>query len=105
MDNPLRSESEAFRWVVAIGLGCAAVIALTLLTEPRFGVVLGSALIGFGIGLLWRGAAGREPRKVEAAPRAQGEGDVHRVVVLASETVGGDTLLDEIRNRSKGRDS
>jgi hypothetical protein len=105
MHNPLRSESEAFRWLVVIGLACAAVIAVTLATEPRYGVILGTTLIGFGIGVLWRGASGREPRKVEVAPPSAGDGEVHRVVVLANETVRGEALLDEIRNRSKGRDS
>ena len=102
MHNPLRSEADAFRWVVVIGLACGAVIALTLLTAPRYGAVLGAALIGLGIGLAWRGARGSEPQKAVIAP---GDGEVHRVLVLANETVGGGALLDEIRNRTKGRRS
>ena len=46
MHNPLRSEAEAFRWVVVIGAACAAVIALALLTEPRYGAILGALLLG-----------------------------------------------------------
>ena len=99
MHNPLRSEADAFRWVVVIGAACGAVIALTLLTAPRYGAVLGAALIGLGIGLAWRGARGSEPQK---AVIAKGDGDVHRVLVLANETVGGAALLDEIRNRTEG---
>ena len=102
MHNPLRSEAEAFRWLVVIGGGCAAVIALTLLTEPHYGALLGAVLIGLGAGVLWRGTRGAEPRKVEVAP---GDGESHRVLVLANETVGGSALLDEIRNRCKGRQS
>jgi GABA permease len=102
MHNPLRSEADAFRWVVVIGAACGAVIALTLLTAPRYGAVLGAALIGLGIGLTWRGARGSEPQQAEVA---QGDGEVHRVLVLANETVGGGALLDEIRNRTKGRRS
>jgi GABA permease len=102
MHNPLRSEAEAFRWLLVIGAACAAVIVLTLLTEPRYGAILGAALIGLGVGLLWRGARGAEPRKVEVA---RGDGETHRVLVLANETVGGSALLDEIRNRCKGRRS
>jgi hypothetical protein len=105
MHNPLRSEAEAFRWLVVIGVACAAVIALALATEPRYGAILGAALIGLGIGFMWRDARGSEPRKVEVAARrdGDGDGDAHRVLVLANETVRGEALLDEIRNRSKGR--
>lgn len=102
MHNPLRSEVDAFRMVVTIGSGAAAVIALSLLAGPEFGVVLASALVGLGIGLIWRDARGSEPRKVEVA---KGDGDTHRVLVLANETVGGGALLDEIRYRCKGRNS
>lgn len=102
MHNPLRSEVDAFRMVVTIGSGAAAVIALSLLAGPEFGVVLAAALVGLGIGLIWRDARGSEPRKVEVA---KGDGDTHRVLVLANETVGGGALLDEIRYRCKGRKS
>ena len=102
MHNPLRSEAEAFRWLLVIGGACGAVIALSLITEPRYGAILGAALVGLGVGLLWRGARGSEPRTVEVA---RGGGGAHRVLVLANETVGGGALLDEIRNRTKGRSS
>jgi hypothetical protein len=102
MHNPLRSEAEAFRWVLVIGGACAAVIALSLLTEPRYGAILGAALIGLGVGLLWRGARGSEPRKAEIV---RDDGATHRVLVCANETVGGGALLNEIRNRCKGRRS
>jgi hypothetical protein len=102
MHNPLRSEAEAFRWFVVIGAACAAVIALALLTAPRYGALLGAALIGLGAGLVWRGTRGRGPRKVEVA---RSDDETHRVLVLANETVGGSALLDEIRSRCKGRRS
>ena len=64
MHNPLRSEADAFRWVVVIGAGAVAVIALTLLTRPVFGVVLAAALIGFGVGIAYRSSLGSLPRTV-----------------------------------------
>jgi hypothetical protein len=103
MHNPLRSEAEAFRWLLVIGGACAAVIALSLATEPRWGAILGAALIGVGVGALWRGARGAEPHKAEIAPRTNG--DVYRLLVVANETVGGGALLDQIRYRTKGRPS
>jgi GABA permease len=54
------------------------------------------------VGLLWKGSRGTLPRKAEIA---RGTGDVHRVVVVANETVGGRALLNEIQNRCKGRRS
>jgi len=102
MHNPLRSEADAFRMAMTVGAGAAAVIALSLLAGPEFGVVLAAALIGVGIGSAWRASRGSEPHKAEIA---RGDGRAHRILVVANETVGGGALLDEIRNRSKGRDT
>ena len=54
MLNPVRSEADAFKLVVIIGAGAAAVIALSLLAGPEFGVVLAAGLVGFGLGHSWR---------------------------------------------------
>jgi hypothetical protein len=102
MHNPLRSEAEMFRLVVIIGAGCAAVVALALITEPIYGVILLAAEVGIGIGLLWRGSRGTLPREAEVA---KGQDGTHRVLVIANETLGGKALLEEIRNRCKGRTS
>ena len=51
MHNPLRSEADAFRWIVVVGIGAASVILLTLLTRPAVGVAWAAALVGFGAGL------------------------------------------------------
>src|SRR6266487_1859728 len=75
MHNPLRSEREVFRAVVVIGLG---------------------------IGVLWRGARGTLPHQAEVVRRGD---DAYRVLVMANQTVGGRALLEEIKNRCKGRDS
>jgi len=102
MHNPLRSEADAFRWVVVIGAGALAVIALTLLTEPVYGVVLAAALLGFGAGVAYRSSRGSLPRSVDVTKGGDGR---HRLLVVANETVGGDVLLAEIRNRCRGRDA
>ena len=52
MGNPLTSETEAFKWLVAIAAGAAVVIAVALLTRPAFGLVVAVLLLG---GALWRG--------------------------------------------------
>jgi hypothetical protein len=102
MHYPLRSEADAFRLVVIIGVAAGAVVALALLTRPAVGAVLAAALIGVGLGFAWRGARGTEPRLTEIA-QSPADGR-HRILVVANETVGGRALLGEIRNRARGRD-
>lgn len=101
MHNPLRSEADAFRWVVVIGLGAVSVIALTLLTRPVVGVVWAALLIGFGAGVAYRNSRGSLPRSVALT---RGKDGRHRVLVVANETVEGEALLEEIRGRCRGRD-
>lgn len=102
MHNPLRSEADAFRAAMIIAAGAAPVIALALLTRPVFGAVLLAAEVGVGIGFLWRGSRGSLPRTAEVARRGD---DTHRILVVANETVGGRALLEQIKNRCKGRKS
>jgi hypothetical protein len=101
MHNPLRSEADAFRWVVLIGVGAVSVIVLTLLTRPVIGVIWAAALIGFGIGFAYRGARGSLPRSVALTRGGDGK---HRILVVANETVGGEALLDEIQDRCRSCD-
>lgn len=100
MHNPLRSEADAFRWVVVIGVGAVSVIALTLLTRPVVGVVWAAALIGFGAGLAYRGSRGSLPQHVSVGRGRDGK---FRLLVIANETVGGEALIDEIRRRCRAR--
>jgi hypothetical protein len=103
MHYPLRSEADAFRLVVIIVVGAAAVTAIALLTRPAAGAILAAALVGLGFGLAWREARGSEPRLTEiAASPADG---CHRILVVANQTVAGKALLGEIRNRAQGRDA
>jgi len=101
MHNPLRSEADAFRWVVVIGVAAVTVIGLTLLTRPVFGVVWAAALLGFGAGVAYRNSRGTLPRNVEVTRGGDGK---HRLLVVANETVGGEALLEEIRDRCRNRD-
>jgi GABA permease len=100
MHNPLRSEADAFRWVVVIGAGAVSVIGLTLLTRPVIGVVWAAALLGFGAGVAYRNSRGTLPRNVELTRGGDGK---HRLLVVANETVGGEALREEIRDRCRNR--
>lgn len=100
MHNPLRSEADAFRWVVVIGVAAASVIVVTLLTRPVVGVVWTALLIGFGIGFGYRAARGSLPGSVQLARGGDGR---FRLLVVANETVQGEALLREIRHRCRDR--
>jgi len=100
MHNPLRSEADAFKWVVVIGAGAASIIGLTLLTRPVIGVVWAAALLGFGLGFGYRAARGSLPRSVAVTRGGDG---TFRLLVVANETVEGEALLNEIRDRCGDR--
>ena len=102
MHTPLRSEADAFRLVVTICIAAGSVIALTLLTRPVIGILWAAVLLGFGLGLAYRSARGSLPRQVSVSHSDDGR---HRLLVIANQTVEGEALLEEIRNRSRGRNS
>ncbi len=102
MHNPLRSEADAFRWIVVIGIGAASVIALTLLTRPAVGAAWGAALVGFGVGLAWHSSRGTLRGSL---PLSRGGDGRRRLLVVANQTIGGRALLEEIQNRARGADS
>jgi hypothetical protein len=100
MHNPLRSEADAFRWLVVIAAGVVSATVLTLLTRPVVGVVWTALLIGFGIGFGYRSARGSLPRDVQVTQGGDGK---YRLLVIANETVQGEALLNEIRDRCRDR--
>jgi hypothetical protein len=95
--NPLRSEAEAFRFLIAsIGYFGAIVIA----------TVVGGAWVGLGVfvaltlaALWWWLRARRSERPRQTAPRPHAAGE-RRILVVANETVGGHTLLSMILEKS-----
>jgi hypothetical protein len=100
MHNPLRSEAEAFRWLVVIAAGVVSATVLTLLTRPVVGVVWTALLIGIGIGFGYRSARGSLPGDVQLTRGGDGK---FRLLVIANETVQGEALLKEIRDRCSDR--
>jgi hypothetical protein len=101
MHNPLRSEADVFRLVVVIVGAAALVVAVALITEPVWGVLVAVLLIAIGVGAVWRVTRGSEPREI-AAPES-GD-DTRRILVVANQTAAGRELLEEIRNRCQGID-
>jgi hypothetical protein len=102
MRNPIRSEADAFRFVL-LTIGYFALIVIGSLINVWLGVAVFAVLT---VGVLWwvllrRGEA-EAPVRQAPAPSPP---DQYRVLVVANETVGGVQLLETIRERIAGRDA
>jgi len=98
--NPFRSEAEAYRFV--------------WLTIGYFGLIVAGAVINRWLGLavfIVLSAVvlfsyfrrGERRTRVLAPTRARTAEGERRILVIANETVGGETLRETIRQRSEGR--
>ena len=90
MHNPLRSEAEAFRWVLVIGTGASTVIVLTLITRPLVGLIWAAALIVAGGLFLYRSSRGHDRGPIAITRGGDGR---HRVLLLANQTVRNPGLI------------
>jgi hypothetical protein len=97
MINPLRSEAEAFRFLIASIVYFGAIVIAT---------VVGGAWVGLGVflaltlaALWWWLRARRAERPEQTVPRQHAEGE-RRILVVANETVGGHTLRSMILEKS-----
>jgi hypothetical protein len=96
--NPLRSEAEAFRFLIASIAYFGAIVLATVAGGRWAGlgvfVALSAALIAW-----WLHARRDEerPARTTARPHASGE---RRILVIANETVGGHTLRSTILEKS-----
>ena len=97
MRNPLRTEAEAFSFVLVVGALFLAVALAAVFggAEVALGVFLALAL-GVAAGLYLRS----EPAVREPAIWERGHDDRHRILVVANETVAGEALRDEIVHRA-----
>jgi nucleotide-binding universal stress UspA family protein len=97
MINPLRSEAEAFRFLIATIVYFGA-IAIAAVAGGKWAglavfIVLSAVVVG------WWLHARREERPRQTRPRPHAEGE-RRILVVANETVGGHTLRSMILERS-----
>jgi hypothetical protein len=51
--NPFRSEGDAFRLLMTVVLAGAVVVAVTLLTRPLIGALLGLLLVAVALWRVW----------------------------------------------------
>jgi hypothetical protein len=99
VQNPFRSEAEAFRFVIQT-LGYFTLIVVASLIHPWFGVAVFVVLTGFVV--WWLFFRGDRERPIQTTPtRRSAEGE-RRILVIANETVGGKTLRSAIQRRAEG---
>ena len=99
MKNPLRSEAEAFQFLLGAVVYFAAIAIAGVINEwagLAVFVVLTSAVV------VWWLRARRLEVPAQQAPVHRGGPDERRILVIANETVGGGPLLERIRERSSG---
>ena len=99
MINPLRSEAEAFRFVLGSVVYFAA-IGIAAAIDKWLGLAV-FVLLTLALLAWWARARRQEPPMQVASARGWGEDERH-ILVIANETVGGRRLSDEINRRAEG---
>jgi hypothetical protein len=97
MINPLRSEAEAFRFLIASIVYFGAIVVASVAGGTWVGLGVFVALTAGVLG--WWAQARRDERPQKTSPRPHAAGE-RRILVIANETVGGHTLRSAILERS-----
>jgi hypothetical protein len=97
MINPLRSEAEAFRFLIASIVYFGAIVVASVVGGKWVGLGVFAALTAVAVG--WWFGARRDERPKRTAPRPHAPGE-RRILVIANETVGGHTLRSAILEKS-----
>jgi hypothetical protein len=97
MLNPLRSEAEAFRFLIASIAYFGAIVVASVAGGTWVGLGVFIALTA-GV-LAWWARARSEVQTEKTLPRPHAAGE-RRILVIANETVGGHTLRSAILERS-----
>jgi GABA permease len=105
MQNPIRSEAEAYRLVLLTALAFAAVVAVSLFGGFLLGVATWALLTGAAAFFYLR--AGRRRRPVQTAPPHRGAPEERRVLVLANRVLDdgaqvAESLVEEIQESTAG---
>jgi hypothetical protein len=99
MINPLKSEEDAFRFVLIVVALLAPVVIVALFSTTAALALAGGLVVGLVVGLFVLRRAEPTP-KAELRPRRRG--GRQRILVVANQTLCGRALRDEIDDRSHG---
>ena len=97
MINPLRSEAEAFRFLIASIVYFGAIAIAAVAGGKWAGLAVFAVLSAIVVGWWLRARREERPRQTRPRPHAEGE---RRILVVANETVAGHTLRSMILERS-----
>ncbi|HET7045421.1 MAG TPA: hypothetical protein VFI37_11275 [Gaiellaceae bacterium] len=99
MQNPFRTEPQAFRFLIATIVYFGLIVAAALAGGLWWGIAVFLVLTAAAAWWFFRAPDARRPQPV-APVRTTPAGEL-RILVVANETVGGAALLHEIRRRSE----
>ena len=99
MKNPLRSEAEAFQFL----LGAAVYFGLIAIAGVlnRWAGLVVFVVLTAGVAWWWLRARRLEPPR-QATPVRRGDPEERRILVIANETVGGQALRERVEEHSSG---
>ena len=99
MKNPLRSEAEAFRFL----LGAAVYFGLIAIAGVinRWAGIAVFIVLSAGV-ILWWLRARRIEAPLQETPVRRGDPNERRILVIANETVGGEALRERVEELSSG---
>jgi hypothetical protein len=100
MRNPFKSEADAFQ-LVLLAIGYFGLIVIAAAINRWVGLAVFALLTAVAVGWIIR--ARREPPERTTPLRRSAPGE-RRILVIANETVGGETLREEIRRRAEAYD-
>jgi hypothetical protein len=95
--NPLRSEAEAFRFLIASIVYFGAIVIASVAGGKWVGLGVFVALTAGAVGWWLHARRDEQPETTEPRPHAAGE---RRILVVANETVGGHALRSTILAKS-----
>ncbi len=100
MRNPLRSEAEAYRFLLGTIVYFGLIVLAAVVGGTWWGVGVFAVLTA--LALIWFFQRDSLPPAPKTGPRQESAVDETRILVVANETVGGRKLRELIREKSEG---